>query len=109
MLGKFKKRPSGAFDRSSDRLPAPNGLGLRFCRTSNGLFELENDLFRPESQTFAARPAEFRASRKPLLFLRFAGSLVLRFADRQFAASLFQLPPRITRFEPLRIVHRQRL
>ncbi len=52
-------------------------------------------------------PAEFRARRKPLLFVRFVGSFVLRFAIRQFAASLFQLPPRFTRFEPLRIVHRK--
>jgi hypothetical protein len=33
------------------------------------------------------------------LFL-FDGLLLLRFADRQFLALLFQLPPRITRFEP---------
>ena len=53
----------------------------------------------------AAFPAEFRASRKPLLFVRFVGSFVLRFAVRQFAASLSQLPPRFTRLEPLRIIH----
>jgi hypothetical protein len=34
-----------------------------------------------------------------LLFL-LSGLLLLRFADRQFLALLFQLPPRITRFEP---------
>ena len=34
-----------------------------------------------------------------LLFL-FVGLLLLRFADRQLIALLFQLPPRITRFEP---------
>ncbi len=50
-------------------------------------------------------PAEVRGrmiyrSMKPLLFVRFVGSFVLRFAVRQFAASLFQLPPRFTRFEP---------
>jgi hypothetical protein len=54
-------------------------------------------------------PAEFRARRKPLLFVRLVGSFVLRFAARQFPASLFQLPPRFTRFEPLRIVHRSLL
>jgi len=31
---------------------------------------------------------------------RFDGSFLLRFADRQFLAVLFQLPPRFTRFEP---------
>jgi len=35
-----------------------------------------------------------------LLFL-LSGLLLLRFADRQFLALLFQLPPRITRFEPV--------
>ena len=33
----------------------------------------------------ASFPAEFRASRNPLLFVRFVGSFVLRFAVRQFA------------------------
>ena len=41
-----------------------------------------------------------RASRKPRLSLRFCGALPLRFAARTFLALLFQLPPRITRFEP---------
>ena len=35
-------------------------------------------------------------------------SFLLRFAGRQFLGSLFQLPPRITRFEAL-AVHRERL
>jgi hypothetical protein len=73
------------------------------------LIELENDLFRPESKGTRRIPAEFRAKRKPLSFVRFVGSFLLRFADRQFAALLFQLPPRFTRFEPLRIAHRQYL
>jgi hypothetical protein len=34
------------------------------------------------------------------LLLRLSGLLLLRMADRQFWASLFQLPPRITRLEP---------
>jgi hypothetical protein len=38
-------------------------------------------------------------SRKPKLLLRFDGELLLRFAERRFTASLFQLPPRFTRFE----------
>ena len=41
-----------------------------------------------------------RATRNPLLFVRFAGWFVLRFAIRQFAAPLSQPPPRITRVEP---------
>jgi hypothetical protein len=43
---------------------------------------------------------EFKARRKPRLLFRFDGSFLLRYEDRQFAASLFQLPPRFTRFEP---------
>ena len=38
--------------------------------------------------------------RKPRLLFRLPGSFLLRFADRQFAGSLFQLPPRFTRLEP---------
>jgi len=33
------------------------------------------------------------------LWSRLSGELWLRFADRQFAALLFQLPPRLTRFD----------
>lgn len=35
-----------------------------------------------------------------MLLLRLPGSLLFRFADRQFLALLFQLPPRFTRLEP---------
>ena len=41
-----------------------------------------------------------RATRKPRLLFRLSGEFLLRFADRQFDALLFQLPPRFTRFEP---------
>ena len=42
------------------------------------------------------------AGRNPMLLLRLSGLLSLRFAERQFAALLFQLPPRMTRFsEPV--------
>ena len=41
-----------------------------------------------------------RATRKPRLLLRFVGWFLLRFDDWQFLALLFQLPPRLTRFEP---------
>jgi hypothetical protein len=34
------------------------------------------------------------------LLLRLSGVFLLRFADRKFAALLFQLPPRFTRFDP---------
>jgi hypothetical protein len=41
-----------------------------------------------------------RTRRKPTLLLRLSGLFLLRLATRQFSALLFQLPPRITRFEP---------
>jgi len=34
-----------------------------------------------------------------MLLFRFDGLLLFRFAERQFLALLFQLPPRIIRFE----------
>jgi hypothetical protein len=46
------------------------------------------------------------ATRNPRLLFRFSGMFLLRFAGRQFLALLFQLPPRITRFEALAI-HRE--
>ncbi len=42
----------------------------------------------------------YRARRKPRLLFRLPGMFLLRLADRQFCAVLFQLPPRITRLEP---------
>ncbi len=48
----------------------------------------------------ASTPKGARAKRKPSSLLRFVGWFLLRFAVRQFAAGLFQLPPRFTRFEP---------
>gem|GEM_PF-6439136 len=41
------------------------------------------------------------ARRNPLLLFLFPGLFLLRLAERQFLALLFQLPPRITRLEPL--------
>ncbi|MGH9845338.1 MAG: hypothetical protein ACREEM_42030 [Blastocatellia bacterium] len=42
--------------------------------------------------------------RKPRLSLRLPGGSLLRFADRQLTALLFQPPPRLTRFEPVSAV-----
>ncbi len=42
--------------------------------------------------------------RKPRLLSRLSGVSLLRFADRQFLASLIQLPPRLTRLEPDSVV-----
>ncbi|QEH38393.1 hypothetical protein OJF2_69940 [Aquisphaera giovannonii] len=48
------------------------------------------------------------ATRKPRLLFRLSGVFLLRFAGRQFLGSLFQLPPRITRFGAM-AVRRERL
>jgi hypothetical protein len=41
-------------------------------------------------------------TRNPMLLFRLSGALLLRLADRQFAASLFHEPPRTTRAAPSR-------
>ena len=47
-----------------------------------------------------SRQGGIQGERKPRLSLRFDGSFLLRSADRQFLALLFQLPPRSTRDAP---------
>jgi hypothetical protein len=44
-----------------------------------------------------------------MLLLRLPGLLLLRLADRQFWALLFQLPPRFTRFEPFGHIPKKKL
>lgn len=46
------------------------------------------------------------AGRKPRLSFRLSGVFLLRLADRQFGAVLFQLPPRFTRLEPVACIRR---
>jgi hypothetical protein len=48
----------------------------------------------------ASGKVERSEGRKPRLSLRLPGEFLLRFADRQLTALLFQPPPRFTRFEP---------
>lgn len=45
-----KKWPHGAFERSSNRLPTPNGHAFRFRLSRFLSTGLENDLFRLETQ-----------------------------------------------------------
>lgn len=54
----------------------------------------------PVRQAPSGASCRAETSRNPLLLFRFEGVLLLRLAERQFLALLFQLPPRITRFEP---------
>ena len=43
---------------------------------------------------------ELRSTRKPRPLLRYPGALLPRFAERQYLAMKYQLPPRIPRSEP---------
>jgi hypothetical protein len=54
------------------------------------------------------RAGRAAATRNPRLLFRSSGVFLLRFAGRQFLGWLFQLPPRIARYEAL-AVHRERL
>jgi hypothetical protein len=62
----------------------------------------DNSLFNSGNPSFLLSLGETR--RKPILLLRLSGVLLLRFALRQLFALLFQLPPRFTRLEPLRLL-----
>ena len=65
-----------------------------------------NDRSRSDRRRSRFLPAPFprrdgaTATRKPRLLFRLSGEFLLRFADRQLEALLFQPPPRFTRIEP---------
>ena len=78
-------------------LPMPGMSGGSFCPDAyrGGVI----NLFRGSQPTLLLSYGT-KTRRKPTLLFRLSGVLLLRLADRQFSAGLFQLPPRITRFEP---------
>ena len=92
------------FDRShrpepSRLLPALDGGRLTICPPhidGSGTGKAVGSVGQSIRSTCGAR-----ASRKPRLLFRLSGVFLLRFAARQFPASLFQLPPRFTRCEAL--------
>ena len=61
----------------------------------------------PAGREIHPMPAGAAATRKPMLLFRLSGVFLLRLAERQFVPSLFQEPPRFTRFEPIARVQRQ--
>ena len=84
-----KRRGTGLFGRLA---PAQDdGLDMTWCT-------------RGESVDTLLWHSRVLSRRKPRLSLRLPGVQLLRYADRQLLASLFQLPPRITRFEPDTVV-----
>ena len=78
-------------------LPMPGMGGGSFCPDAyrGGVI----NLFRGSHPTLLLSYGT-KTRRKPILLFRLSGLLLFRLADRQFSAGLFQLPPRITRFEP---------
>jgi len=77
----------------------PTSAGLAVLLFVAGDSERDTNLFSGSRPTL---PVSYGTNtrRKPILSLRFSGLSLLRFAERQFCALLFQLPPRLTRFEP---------
>ena len=91
--------PPGAFGGGIRRhLLAPGGPALTLSTARPPGEEPDPGRFSPATRRAAWR--ELRARRKPRLSLRLPGEFLLRFAERQFAASFLQLPPRLTRLEP---------
>ncbi len=78
-------------------LPMPGMAGGTIC--PEGYRGGVINLFRGSHPTLLLSYGT-KTGRKPMLLFRLSGVLLLRLADRQFSALLFQLPPRITRFEP---------
>ena len=80
--GAKNSTPSTLSTPSSPADPLLVRQSLRLCR-------------KPRSQSTGTR-----ATRKPTLLYRYVGSLPFRCVARQACSSLYQLPPRTTRFKP---------
>ena len=90
----FVSRPPGAFASTT-------GTGRHFANVLPAAAPQDWKKRSGQSVAKSIAFAELRATRKPRLLLRFDGSLLLRFADRQLSGLFLQLPPRFTRLEPL--------
>jgi len=87
---------------SSSRQPTSRGGMALFVRFATGAGQASGHIKRSRpirKQTKSSLCVLER--RNPMLLFLLSGVLLLRFAVRQFLALLFQLPPRLTRFEPL--------
>ena len=91
----FKKIPEPSMNASASHLPAPVFL-ICFCPYIPG--QDFADVQQVGIRLFCW--AKGATSRNPLLLFRLPGVFLLRSAERQFLALLFQLPPRITRLSP---------
>ena len=105
------KSGAGIYGRKKDRTEPSRSLPARCGPIRRSPGRKRSDLDRRTAGPVRRgihRAGRAAARRKPRLLFRFSGSFLLRFAGRQFLGSLFQLPPRMTRFEAL-AVHRKRL
>ncbi len=59
------------------------------------------EIHTPNLDALAAGGYGSRTTRNPTLSLRYAGSTSTRWAQRQLAGASYQLPPRVTRLEPV--------
>jgi len=102
------KGRAGHLPRRDPRRPSPGATGrrgsgaLRPAGAGTGTTGLD----RPDARgrnpwTAPIGRGSVLERRKPRLLLRFDGWFLLRYAERQLSASLFQEPPRITRLEPV--------
>ena len=82
------------------RVPARRSLALPAARNRTCSFPPSRDTGHTGWDPACPGARMVLERRKPMLLFRLAGSLLFRLAERQFPASLFQLPPRFTRFVP---------
>jgi hypothetical protein len=89
----------GAFDKSLHSIAYQHRAAfLHFSRPRIRTTEPDGD--RVSASVHPHGRIELWTRRKPRLLLRLPGSFLLRLAERQFDALLFQLPPRLTRLVP---------
>lgn len=95
--GRHAGSAQGSPRRAPRALFAPRGARRR----EGGLWSiaLGATVIAPTLDVLARRRVTVFAHRAPTLLLRFDGSLLLRREESRFDPLLFQLPPRITRFE----------
>jgi len=80
--------------------PCPRRGHPTTCPDTEPDGDLDNPHTRPRSVNRGHSRWAVLERRRPRLLFVLLGLLLLRFADRQFCALLFQLPPRLTRLEP---------
>ena len=95
------RAPERTGDSPPRHIPSPTSLRAHHCVPSS--VHVRPCSKGPHSPTSSGSTFPIKNGSEfsigPRLLFRFSGAFLLRFAGRQFLALLFQLPPRITRFE----------